>query len=134
VSNLKEKLLSDRLPRDVVPIDGVGDVTVRGLSRQEVLDSGRAEWDSDEREVQTVALCMVEPRMTPNEVREWRTVSDQDEIWNVYTKIMVLSKLAKESAKAVYQEFEASPDLEFRALPGAEAGDDGGSAEGRAVV
>lgn len=129
MSDLKAKLLAVHTPTGTVPIEGIGNVTVRGLTRGEVLRLGRMEFD-DVRDALTISLGMVDPPMTPDEVTEWNDAALTDEIDDVRHKIMVLSKMVKDAAKEVYKELEANPDLEFPVLPGEPAGDDGGPALG----
>lgn len=122
----KALLFKPRLPEDEVEIPGLGTVRVRALSRAEVVDELKAGDESVPFECRLVALAMVEPTLTVDEVAEWRRVSLPDEVEAVTRKINDLSGLTKESAKDAYKEFEADPDAEFRVLPSGEAGDDGG--------
>lgn len=113
------------MPEDDVEIPGKGTVRVRGLSRVEALLAVKID-DLQTRERKTLTFGMVDPALDEREAGEWMKVSPYSEIEPVVTRILELSGLVPESAKEAYKEFEADPDAEFRALPGAEAVDDGG--------
>ena len=128
----KKVLLKARLPTAVVELEGVGEVRVRGLSRAEVLYDLKAVDRSVEGafERRLVSLGMVEPELTEDEVAVWQQGSPSQEIEEVTDKIATMSGLADTAAKDAYKEFESDPDESFRVLPGGEAVDDGGAAEG----
>lgn len=125
----KEALFKPRLPEEEVDVPGVGAMRVRGLSRAEVVD----QLNEVDRsipgafEARIVAMSLVEPSLTDDEVQRWRAASPPDEIGVVVDKINELSALTKQAVKDAYEEFESDPDVSFRALPGGEAGDDGGA-------
>lgn len=123
----KELLFKPRLPEADVDIPGVGTVRVRGLSRVEAMLVQKAQGvDATERRI--LAYGMVDPEMTEVEVARWQKSSVAGEIEPVSRKIAELSGMLDNSAKEAVKEFEANPDSEFRVLPGAEAGHDGGPA------
>lgn len=131
----KEALLAKRsdtetgFPEDLVPIEGLGEVRVRGLSRFEVLHTQSVP-DTGGRtaavERRTVALGVVDPPMTEAEVGQWQKSSLSGELDAVTYKIGELSGMLEGSAKAAYKKFEEEPGSEFRVLPSAEARDVGG--------
>jgi hypothetical protein len=127
----KDKLLSPRtgtpsgLPEDTVDVPGMGTVRVRGINRVEVLLLQKIE-DMQTRERKMLAMAMLDPALAEHEAGQWQKVATAGEIEPVSTRIAQLSGMLPESAKEAYQDFEADPDAEFRALPGAEAVDDGG--------
>lgn len=128
----KEELLNQSLPVDEVEIPGKGTVRVRGLSRAEALDELRKvdRSVSGAYECRLVSLSLVEPALTDDEVRLWRESSTSPELDVVLEAISVLSGMTKAAAKAAYKELASDSDAEFRDVPGGEAGDDGGAAEG----
>ena len=125
---LKARLLRPHLAEDDVHIEGVGTVRVRALTRAEVLMLQRHDQVSRERKM--VALAMVDPAMSEAEVGEWTKASPSGELEAVTVRIAELSGLVVEKDREVYREFEEEPETEFRVLPGAEAGDDRGTAPG----
>lgn len=126
----KSLLLKPRLPEDKVEIAGLGAVTVRGLSRDEVLEFRKSDLDQDEFELKLISACMVDPQLTEDEVREWRRGSLQGEIEDVTVKINELSGLTRAADKETYKSLPDEPGTGVRALPGGEAGDDGSPAAG----
>lgn len=124
----KEALLKVHTGEDLVDVPELGgQVRVRGLSRAEVLMLGKMEVD-DARDALTISLGMVDPPMSPDDVMGWNGAALTDEIDDVRTKILVLSKLMKDAAKELYRAMEDDPSLEFPVLPGEGTEDDGGSA------
>lgn len=123
----KALLFKSRLPEGDVEVPGVGTVRVRGLSRAEAYALQEAEQQPDvlARERVVVALCMVSPPLTEDEVGEWQKVSPAGELEAVSDKIGELSGMLDDSAKEVVKGFEADPAAEFRVLPGVGTGDDG---------
>ena len=122
----KSLLFKPRLPEDTVDVPGVGVLRVRGLNRLEAMHVQAAK-GPEETERRILALGMVDPKLTEDEVRQWQRASAAGEIEPVSTRIAQLSGMVAESPKRAYQDFEADPGSEFRLLPGSEAGDDGGS-------
>lgn len=101
--SLKAKLLARRLGQDDVPIPGVGTVTVRSLSRDEVLHIRAMTGTLAEQERWMLATCMVEPTLTEEEARQWMTGSNAGELEPVTDKIAKLSGLVKDADKETYK-------------------------------
>lgn len=120
----KQALLTSRLPHDTVPIPGLGDVRVRGLSRDEALDVSQVA-GTPEFEPTLLAAGMVDPELTVEEAQEWRRAAGSDEISAVCDRIAELSGLKGDSAKAAYKSNGGKRGAGRRVLSGAEAGDDG---------
>lgn len=100
---LKAKLLAPRLPKPHdVELPGIGTVSVRGLSRAEVLElqdvDGRLEFER-----KLVSLGMVRPAMTPEDVAAWQAASLSDEIETITKKISELSGLEAGARKRAYK-------------------------------
>lgn len=139
--DLKARLLARRattdsgMPEETVPVDGMGDVLVRGLSRGEVFlmqktraDGGIKTEDAYERRM--LSLGLVHPEMTEAEVGVWQQVSPAGEMEPVAAKIRDLSGLGEGADKSGVQDVRDEPGTGVRVLPGSEAGDDGGPATG----
>lgn len=121
--DLKAKLLAPRaatasgMPEDTVTLDGLGVVTVRGLSRGEVYmlqrdrDNGLIK-DQAQWEQRMVELALLDPKMTAAEVAQWQAVAGGGgELEDVTAKISELSGTTKQAAKAAVQSFrEGSGD------------------------
>jgi hypothetical protein len=133
----KELLLAKRVetetgfPEETVDVPGLGcEVRVRGLSRLETLQIGRATQDAAKSERMALAMGLVEPAMTEAEVGGWQKLCTSKELEPVYLAIGRLSGMLPESPKEAYREFEVDPGSEFRVLPGSEAVDVGGAPSG----
>lgn len=123
----KALLFKPRLPEDDVDVPGIGIVRVRGLSRIEAMHVQAAKGvEATERRI--LALGMVDPTLTEAEAGQWQKASTAGEIEPVANRIAELSGIAPGSPKQAYKDFEADPGSEFRVLPGAEVGHDGGPA------
>lgn len=100
----KGLLLAARLPRRQITIAGVGDITIRALSRQEMLDLGADKGQSpmvfERREL---ALALVDPKLTVDEVAEWQQTSPVGEIQEVMQAINELSGIGEDALKEAYK-------------------------------
>lgn len=99
----KSALLKRRLREDEVEIPGVGTVRVRGLSREEMIGSEAGELSVLEAERRLVAMGMVDPPMTEEEVAQWQAASPAMEINDVAAKINELSGIKQGAAKEAYK-------------------------------
>lgn len=131
----KEALLKDRLNEAEVEVPGIGTVRVRGLSRGEVISMQKAT-DNEHTldgprvlviERKMIALGMIEPQLTEDEVKQWQKAAPANEIDPVMAKISELSGLDKGAGKAAMRSFRDGPGSGIRDVPSAEAVDDGGT-------
>ena len=80
------------------------EVVVRGMTRGEASETSRIE-DFEEIEVLALSWAMVEPKLTPDEVRLWRSQDESGEVQKVVTAIQRLSGTGagegKEATKSV---------------------------------
>lgn len=120
----KELLFKATLPEGEVPVRGQV-MRVRGLTRSEVMNLrsqvksiADAIQRSAELEAKTLALALVDPVLTEDEVKVWQDSSPAGEIEPVVQKVQELSGLLDGAAKEAYREFEQDPDREFRLPPG----------------
>lgn len=125
----KELLFKPRLPEAEIDVPGIGTIRVRGLNRGEAMMVQEAK-GTEATERRIIALGMVDPPLTEDEVKRWQRAAPAGEIEPVSRRIAELSGLVEGAPKEAVKEFEANPDAEFRVLPGAEAGNDGGSPPG----
>lgn len=130
--DLKARLLKPRVPEGTVDLEGLGTVRVRGLSRGEVFMTQQVKGvEATERKI--VAIGMLDPVMTEDEVRQWQRSSPAGEMEAVVDKISELSGLNKGAEKQAMQSFRDDSGDGVRVLPGGEAGHDGGPAAGADV-
>jgi hypothetical protein len=96
----KKQLLKFRGKTVEVPIEG-GSVTVRPLSRAEVFEFHGQEFEPAEAERKLLAVALVDPKLTEEEVGEWQKVADSAEINAVLEAVSELSGVtAKAAAKS----------------------------------
>lgn len=96
----KAKLLAPRLVEGEHEIAGVGTVGIRGLSRQEVIDLQKLEGGIDVRERRMVALGLVDPAVTEDDVAKWQASSLAEEIEGLTVAISNLSGLGVKADKS----------------------------------
>jgi hypothetical protein len=106
----KTALLTERIPRTEVEIDGVGTVTVRGLSRYELHLSGKGADDAAVIERRMIAIAMVDPELTEAEVELWQKNSSAGELAAVTVAIRDLSGLKSGADKEAYKSLRGEPD------------------------
>lgn len=95
----REAFLKHRLGERVVDLPGVGQVRVRGLSRQEVFEIQKIK-DTEAMERRVVFCALVEPKLSEDDVAEWYAHAPAGEIDLVVTPIQELSGLAEGAAKS----------------------------------
>jgi hypothetical protein len=126
--DLKARLLQPRIPEGTVELE-LGTVRVRGLSRGEVFMTQQVKGiEATERKI--LALGLLDPEMTEDEVRQWQQGSPAGEMEAVVAKIRDLSGLGDKADKQAFNEFRDDAGPGVRDVPGDEAGDDGGPAAG----
>lgn len=96
----KRALLANRLPREEVEIPGVGTVTIRGLSRYELHLSGKGTEDGALIEARMLAMAMVDPELSVDDVLEWQKQAPAGELGPVTEKLRELSGLAEGAPKS----------------------------------
>ena len=129
--DLKALLLSRRIDEGKVELS-VGTVRVRGLTRGEVFMTQKA-GDTEAAERRIVALGMIDPPMSEDDVKQWHRNSPAGELEAVVAKIQELSGLGKGADKSGLQDVRDEPGDGVRVLPGDEAGDDSRDVAGVAV-
>lgn len=76
-------------------------VTVRGVSRGAFLYAQKRFGDDEAaRERYLLAVCMVEPKLVPEQVEEWQNISGPLEINKVQAKINEISGIGKGADKS----------------------------------
>ncbi|MFR9804615.1 hypothetical protein ACL02T_20365 [Pseudonocardia sp. RS010] len=101
----KESLLASRMPTDEVEIPGVGTVRVRALSRSEALSIRSGELPVLEFERTLLALAVVEPALSKDDVQAWQDACPATGLEPVIGSILTLSGMRKESPKEAMQSF-----------------------------
>jgi hypothetical protein len=105
----KAALLASRgIGLTTVPLGELGEVKVRALSRAEALAS-QGEHDQAEAEVFLLALAMVEPKLTEDEVRAWQRVAPAGELQPVVLAILKASGMEQDSPKQAVKTFRGRP-------------------------
>lgn len=93
----------ERAGTEDVTVDGLGVFTVRGLTRAESLEVGKAEGDASATEAKMLRFGMVDPALTDAQIREWLSVAPNDHIDPITKAIARLSGMLKDSAKEAYK-------------------------------
>lgn len=101
----KAALMTERLPRGEVELRGVGVITVRGLSRYELLLAGKgiAEGDTVMMEQRMLSMALVDPELSEDDVAAWQKHSPAGEIIPVVAKINELSGIGRDIQKEAYK-------------------------------
>ncbi len=100
----KATLLGSVLPQRSVEVPGVGTLTVRALSRAEVV-SFQALSSADELENATLAAGMVEPSLSLEEAARWRSIAGNEDVKAVSDAILELSGLGEGAQAAKERRF-----------------------------
>lgn len=98
--DLKARLLKQRLGERTITIEGVGDVLVRGLSREEVLLLQKSSGNPRQLEQKILAVGMVDPPMTEKDAALWQKSASSGEIDQVVDAINQLSGLVQGAQKS----------------------------------
>jgi len=93
-------LTTRRLKTEEVPVEGVGTVLLRGLSRWEMVEVQKLEDDRQRQDNLAIFYGMVEPAMTQDEVMAWRKAGGVMEIETIARKVNELSGVGKDAAKS----------------------------------
>lgn len=107
----KAALFADRLPREDVEIPGVGTVTVRGLSRAELLLAGKlSDQGAAAMERRMLAFAMVDPEMSEGDVERWQGACPAGEIQPIVAAVNRLSGIGKDAEKEAYKSLRGESD------------------------
>jgi hypothetical protein len=111
----KKALLTNRveLNTGTVDIEGVGTVTVRGLTRFELALMVKKHPDDNLKQERFIlATGLVDPALTEDEVEVWQKAATLGEIGAVSKKINELSGVGEMSAKEAYKSAPDGPDAQ----------------------
>jgi hypothetical protein len=101
----RDALLKSRLAERVVSIPGVGEVRIRSLSGSEVAKIPEYKTDVAAGEEYVLCRAVIDPVLTPPDVRAWREAAPHDELAAVLTAIFELSGLGEEALKEAAKSF-----------------------------
>lgn len=101
----KAALLATRgIGLTAVPLGELGEVKVRALTRAEAL-AFQGEHDGADAEAKLLAVALVEPKLTEDEVRQWQQVSPAGELQPVVLAILAASGMELDSPKQAMKRF-----------------------------
>ena len=101
----KAALLASRgIGLTTVSLGELGEVKVRALTRAEAL-SFQGEHDEADAEVKLLAVALVEPRLTEDEIRQWQQVSPAGELQPVVLAILKASGMEQDAPKQAMKRF-----------------------------
>ena len=97
----KNALTADRVTgvTGEVEIEGVGTITVRALSRHEMIQGGKIE-DGEAQERYILSCAMIDPVMGEHDIAAWQKNSIPGEINRVAAKVNELSGIGKGADKS----------------------------------
>jgi hypothetical protein len=97
----KSALTAPRVPTGEVEIPGVGTITVRGLTRFELLLAGKTGGDDAAlMERKMLAFAMVDPEMSEKDVEAWQKASPAGEMMPVVNLVNRLSGVGQGADKS----------------------------------
>jgi hypothetical protein len=112
----KSKLIAGRsFPIGEVEIEGVGTVTVRGLSRHEFIQAGKVREDKGEEQQERYLLsrCMVDPEMNEDDVAAWQKASGRSRSTRSPARSTSFPASGREPTKAAWLRFQTDPGYSF---------------------
>jgi hypothetical protein len=95
----REALVKSRLAERVVDIPGVGELRIRSLSGKEVAQIPGFKDDVEAGEEFVLVRAVVDPVLSPADVRAWREAAPHGELAVVLTEVFDLSGLGEEALK-----------------------------------
>lgn len=101
----KALLLGNTVPTGQVEIPGVGEITVRGMTRGELANASDGDPEITERRV--LAACMTDPQLTEEEVAQWQATAPAGVVLDVVTAINRLSGLAGRQERAEREAYKS---------------------------
>lgn len=112
--NIIGQLTTVQLPEEVHEVRPGLKVTVRALTRDEVLtlqEYGQKEETSNAQYEQSMlALALVSPKMTKNQIKAWQKASVATEIDGVVRRVMRLSGMIEDSVNEAYKSVRDEPE------------------------
>lgn len=105
----KADLLAERLPSEPFTIAGLGCVRIRPLSRLEALEIYGVEMPKMDLERRVLALAMVDPVMTQDDVRKWQRACPAGELQPLIKRVLSISGMEDGSPKEAVKEFRGEP-------------------------
>lgn len=100
----KDQLLTKRAKTREVEIPDVGTVVVRSLTRAEAMEIGQG-GEAAELERKMLAMALVDPEMTEDEVAEWQAAGSVGDIGEVVEAIIELSGMEVVRPKELMRQF-----------------------------
>lgn len=101
----KEELFKKRLQEEEIEIPGVGTVRVRALSRSEAMKFEGIKLEVEVIERKMLAVALVDPVLTEDEIGQWQQASSAGEITTVLLAVLRLSGMETESLKQAVKQF-----------------------------
>ena len=103
----REALTKSRLPEKVVAVPGVGDLRIRSLSGKEVsqIPERKEKEGTDATEEFVLCRAVIDPVLSPADVRAWREAAPHAELLTVLSEIFDLSGLGDGAMKEAVKSF-----------------------------
>lgn len=107
----REALVKSRLAERVVELPGVGAVRIRSLSGKEVsqIPERRDKEGTDATEEFVLTRAVIDPVLSPSDVRAWREAAPHAELLAVLSEIFELSGLGDDAMNEAAKSFRDRP-------------------------
>jgi hypothetical protein len=107
----KDALFAARLPQEEFEIPGVGTVTIRGLSRAELLLSGKhSDAGALVMERHMLHYAMVDPAVSVADVEKWQRAAPAGELQPLVNKVNELSGIGRDVQKEAIKSLREGPE------------------------
>lgn len=104
-ANKADLLKKAAIGPEEIEVPGVGTVTIRPLTRAEALGMQDVDMRADVMEQKLLAMAMVDPQLTEDEVAEWQANSPAGLMHDVVLRIIEISGMHQVAAKSAYADF-----------------------------
>lgn len=91
--------------REVELPSGAGSVLVRGLTRKEALRVQGIEMDEEVAERKLLAVALVDPEMSEDEIGQWQEIAIAGELVPVVAAVLELSGMTADAPKEAARRF-----------------------------
>lgn len=96
----KAALLGMSVPTEDFEIEGVGTITLRGMTRWEMIHVFKLEDNRHKQEQAALRFGIVNPPMTEDDIAEWQKVAPGGLLNEIASRINALSGLGKDASKS----------------------------------
>jgi hypothetical protein len=96
----RDQILARKTGKGTATLPDGSTVSIRALTRDEVLEAGEGDKSNAERDNYIIAMGMTDPKLTVDEVAAWATEADAGDLVSVTEAIAELSGLKQGAGKS----------------------------------